>query len=178
LRLTDANTIEYALQFAFASAAKHGLPVQFHTGFGDSDLELSQSNPLLLRPLFENPQFREVHVVLLHASYPFVREAGYLAALYPQVYLDFGLAVPSLSVAGMRQVIAQLLELTPTDKLMYASDAHFIPELFYLSAKWGRSVLAELLENAVSDGDFTYQEAEETARAILCENARKLYRLS
>jgi predicted TIM-barrel fold metal-dependent hydrolase len=178
LRLTDANTIEFALQFAFASAAKHGIPIQFHTGFGDTDLDLSQANPLLLRPLLENPQFRDVRIVLLHASYPFVREAGYLASVYPQVYLDFGLAVPFLSVAGMRLVLAQLLELAPTDKLMYASDAHFIPELFYLGAKWGRNLLAELLEDTVGDGDLTYSEAEEAARAILGENARRLYRLA
>jgi predicted TIM-barrel fold metal-dependent hydrolase len=178
LRLNDPNTIEFALQFAFAGAAKHGLPIQFHTGFGDTDLDLSQSNPLLLRPLLESPQYHDVRLVLLHASYPFVREAGYLASVYPQVYLDFGLAVPMLSVGGMRNVIAQLLELTPTEKLMYASDAHYFPELFYLGAKWGRALLAELLEDAVGDGDLTYLEAEEVARSILGENARRLYRLA
>ena len=40
----------------------------------------------------------------------------------------------------MRLVIAQLMELAPTEKLMYASDAHYIPELFYVGAKWGRTV--------------------------------------
>ena len=72
--------------------------------------------------------------------YPFVcGEGGYLAAVYPQVHADFGLAVPLLSVAGMRHTIRGLLELTPTSKVLYSSDAHLIPELFYLGAKSGRT---------------------------------------
>lgn len=65
--------------------------------------------------------------MLLHAGYPFVREAAYLASVYSQVYVDIGLAVPFLSVAGMRGVLQQLLELSPVSKLMYSSDAHMIP---------------------------------------------------
>ncbi|MEI1375076.1 hypothetical protein PQG02_26700 [Nostoc sp. UHCC 0926] len=72
---------------------------------------------------------------------PYMQQAGYLASVYLQVYLDFGLAIPFLSVSGMRETIRQLLELTPTTKLMYSSDAHSIPELYYLGAKWGRQLL-------------------------------------
>lgn len=177
LRLTDVNTIQFALGYAFESAAKHGIPIQFHTGFGDTDLDLRDANPLVMRPLLEDPRASSVPIVLLHASYPYVREAGYLASVYPQVYLDFGLSVPFLSVAGMREVVSQLLELAPTGKVMYSSDAHFIPELFYLAAKWGRKALADVLETAIRDGDLTAREADDLAVAILRENARKLYRI-
>lgn len=177
LRLTDVNTIQFVLGYAFESAAKHGLPIQFHTGFGDTDIDLLDANPLVMRPLLEDPRARSVPIVLLHASYPYVREAGYLASVYPQVYLDCGLSVPFLSVAGMRQVFSQLLELAPTNKLMYSSDAHFIPELFYVAAKWGRKALADVLQTAVRDGDLTLDEADSLAVAILRENAKKLYKL-
>ncbi|MEH1911457.1 amidohydrolase family protein [Nostoc sp.] len=175
LRLTDKSLIDFLLQQALLVAAKYRLPVQLHTGYGDPDLDLRLANPLNLRYLLELPQYRCVPLVLLHASYPYMQEAGYLASVYPQVYLDFGLAVPFLSVSGMREVIRQLLELTPTTKLMYSSDAHSIPELYYLGAKWGRQLLGEVLEQAIADSDITVTEAEAIAVAILRENALVLY---
>ena len=176
LRLADRPLIDFLVTQALEIAAKHGIPVQFHTGFGDPDLNLQLVNPLNMRSVFEDPRFRRAPIVLLHASYPYVQEAGYLASVYPQVYLDFGLAVPFLSVAGMRRVVQQLLELAPTSKLMYSSDAHNIPELYYLGAKWGREVLAQVLDEAIKDGDLTAKEAESVGRAILSENAETLHR--
>ncbi|BAY11241.1 amidohydrolase family protein [Calothrix sp. NIES-2098] len=175
LRLVDKSLIDFLLQQALLIAAKHQLPLQLHTGFGDPDLDLRLANPLHLRSLLELPQYRHAPIVLLHAAYPYMREAGYLASVYPQVYLDYGLAVPSLSVSGMREAIRQLLELAPTSKLMYSSDAHSIPELYYLGAKWGRQLLAEVLDQAIEDTDLTVKEAEAIATAILRENAISLY---
>ncbi|WP_243713840.1 amidohydrolase family protein [Nostoc sp. 106C] len=175
LRLVDKPLIDFLLQQALLIAAKYRLPVQLHTGFGDPDLDLRLANPLHLRSLLELPQYRHAPLVLLHAAYPYMREAGYLASVYPQVYLDFGLAIPSLSVSGMREAIRQLLELAPTSKLMYSSDAHSIPELYYLGAKWGRQLLAEVLDQAIQDSDLTVNEAEAIATAIFRENALSLY---
>ncbi|WP_235147943.1 hypothetical protein [Fischerella muscicola] len=75
----------------------------------------------------------------------------------------------------MRKVVKQLLELTPTTKLMYSSDDHLIPELYYLGAKWGRQILAEVLEAAIRDGDLSVSEVDEIANAVLRENAISLY---
>jgi uncharacterized protein len=160
------------------AAARLEMPVQFHTGFGDPDLDLRLANPLHLRPLLEMPAFRGVPIVLLHAAYPFTREAGFLAAVYPQVYVDFGLAVPMLSRAGMRFAVAGLIELSPLSKVMASTDAHMIPELFYLGARWARRVVGEILEGAVQDGDLTFPEADRAAAAILKNNAAHLYGLA
>jgi len=178
IRLTDKPLIDFLLQQALIIAAKYQLPVQLHTGYGDPDLDLRLANPLYLRSLLESSQDAHAPIVLLHASYPYMREAGYLASVYPQVYLDFGLAIPSLSVSGMRETIRQLLELAPTSKLMYSSDAHSLPELYYLAAKWGRQLLGEVLEQAIEDSDITLNEAEAIAQAILRENAIRLYLIS
>jgi predicted TIM-barrel fold metal-dependent hydrolase len=175
LRLANKPLVDFLVTQALEIAAKHRLPVQFHTGFGDPDLDLRLGNPLYMRSLLEDKRFRNAPIVLLHASYPYTQEAGYLASVYPQVYLDFGLAVPFLSVAGMRKTVQQLLELAPTSKLMYSSDAHNIPELYYLGAKWGREILGWVLDEAVKDSDLTVKEAESVARAILSENARTLH---
>lgn len=177
LRLDDKTLIDFLLYQALAIAAKNQIPIQFHTGFGDPDLDLRWANPLHLRDLLEEPHLREVPIVLLHAAYPFSREAAYLASVYPQVYVDYGLAVPFLSVSGMDQTLRQLLELAPTSKVMFSSDAHFIPELYYLGAKWGRQALGQVLEQALTDGDLSATEADQVAIDILHENAAQLYQL-
>ncbi|MCE7873641.1 amidohydrolase [bacterium CPR1] len=164
---------DHLVRLGLEVAARRNLPVQFHTGFGDPDLDLETSNPLALRPLIE--RFSSTKLVLLHASYPFAREAGFLASVYPNVYLDFGLAVPFLSVRGMVEAVAMLLELGPLSKLTWSSDASRISELFYLGALWGRRVLGQVLEQAMRDGDLSAGQAEQAARDILRGNAAKLY---
>jgi predicted TIM-barrel fold metal-dependent hydrolase len=175
LRLAEKPLIDFLVAQTLEVSARRAIPLQLHTGLGDPHMDLRLANPLHLRPILENPAWRKAPIVLLHGSYPFMREAGYLASVYPQVHLDMGLAVPYLSVAGMRGMLRRLLELAPTTKLMYSSDAHMIPELFYLGAKWGRSVLADVLEESVANSDLSAREADSAAEAILRDNARALY---
>jgi uncharacterized protein len=144
------------------------LPVQVHAGFGDSDLFLPHADPAYLKPLIE--RFRETPFVLLHC-YPFVREAGWLAHVYGNVFLDLSLTIPYVSRPA--DAVRQALELAPYSKLLYASDAARTPELYYLAAKWWREALAEVLPEQLGPS-----EAEDAARAILRENALSLYALA
>jgi uncharacterized protein len=141
------------------------LPLQVHCGFGDSDLFLPKADPGFLKPLVE--RFRETPFVLLHC-YPFVREAGWLAHVYGNVYFDVSLTIPHVSRPG--EVIREALELAPVSKLLYASDAARTPELYYVAAKWWREAVADALAEALQPS-----EAEEAARRILRENALGLY---
>src|SRR4051812_908465 len=149
-------------------AAGDPLPVQVHCGFGDSDLHLALADPSHLKPLIE--RFGETPFVLLHC-YPFVREAGWLAHVYPNVWLDLSLTIPH--VARPADALREALELAPVSKLMYASDAARTPELYYLGARWWREALAEVLSEALPA-----DEAEQAGRAILRENALALYGLA
>jgi hypothetical protein len=177
VRLAIKPLNDWVVRATLTEAAQNGRPVQFHTGFGDPDLDLRLANPLHLRPLFEDPSLRDVPIVLLHASYPFTHEAGFLAAVYPNAFVDLGLAIPLLSVAGMAGVIRACLELAPFSKLLFSTDAHVIPDLFYLGALWGRQALVTELDRAVQDGDLTPDEADEAAALILGGNAKKIYRI-
>ncbi|KMZ59849.1 hypothetical protein ZOSMA_64G00660, partial [Zostera marina] len=116
IRIQNKNLIDYIFTCSLEIALHFNLPMQIHTGFGDKDLDLKKCNPLLLRGLLEDNRFSKCRFVLLHASYPFSKEASYLASVYSQVYLDFGLAVPKLSVHGMKSSIKELLELAPINK--------------------------------------------------------------
>lgn len=59
-------------------------PLQFHTGLGDNDITLTRSSPGHLQEFIR--AYPGVPMVLLHASYPFTRELGYLATVYSNVY--------------------------------------------------------------------------------------------
>jgi predicted TIM-barrel fold metal-dependent hydrolase len=144
------------------------LPVQVHTGFGDSDLFLPRADPGHLKPLVE--RFRATSFVLLHC-YPFVREAGWLAHVYGNVYFDLSLTIPHVSRPAV--TLAEALELAPVSKLLYASDAARTPELYLLAAIWWRDALAAVLPE-----ELPAAAAEDAARMILRENAHALYRLS
>ena len=176
VRLADKPLNDYLLLRALEIAERQALPVQIHTGFGDADLDLREANPLHLRPLFESGRYASVPFVLLHASYPYVRELGYLAAIYANVYADVGLAVPHLA-AEIPTILRQLLGLTPTSKVVYSSDASQIPELFWLAARWGRRGLAAVLDELVALGALDAGQALAIGRQVLGGNAAGIYGL-
>ena len=176
VRLADKPLNDYLLLRALEIAERQGLPVQIHTGFGDADLDLREANPLHLRPLLESGRYSRVPFVLLHASYPYVRELGYLAAMYPNVYADVGLAIPHLA-AEIPTMLRQLLGLAPASKVVYSSDASQIPELYWLAARWGRRGLAMVLDELVALGALDAHEALIVGRRVLGANAAGIYGL-
>jgi predicted TIM-barrel fold metal-dependent hydrolase len=175
VRLADRVVLDYLLRAALEEAAAVELPVQFHVAFGDDDADLRSANPLQLRALLTDPLFRRVPFVLLHC-YPYVREAGYLAALYAHVFIDVSLAVP-LTAHGCTAAFSEALELAPISKLLFATDAHSVPELFFAGALHGRRGLAQTLQALVSEGILSAAQAEDAADAILWRNATELYQV-
>jgi uncharacterized protein len=153
-----------------------GLPIQFHVGYGDSDVDLHRCNPLLLTPLLRATQPAGVPVMLLH-NYPFHREAGYLAQVFPHVYVDAGLATHNLG-ARAPALLAEALELTPFGKFLYSSDAWGLPELYYLSAALFRGALSEFLRTGRDQDQFSERAMGRVARMLCADNAKRVYSLA
>ncbi|KAJ7972323.1 Glutamate-ammonia ligase-like protein [Quillaja saponaria] len=177
VRITNKNLIDYVFLHSLEVALSCDLPMQIHTGFGDKDLDMRLANPLHLRSLLEDKRYSKCRLVLLHASYPFSKEASYLASVYPQVYLDFGLAIPKLSVHGMISSVKELLELAPIKKVMFSTDGYAFPETFYLGAKKAREIVFSVLHDACIDGDLSVPEAVEAANDIFAQNAIHFYKI-
>jgi hypothetical protein len=175
-RLTAQPLLDYLIALALERAARLGLPFQIHTGIGDADIDLRQANPLHLRPVLEGERFRGARIVLLHAGYPYVREAAYLTSLYSGVYLDLSLALP-LAQTDMSCILRQALALAPWSKLLYGSDLGALPEAYWLGATQGKRAVAKALEGMVEEETLSEAEAGEAARAILHGTAEALYRL-
>ncbi len=170
-RLTDAALISYAIAIAVETTERQ-LPLQVHVGLGDADLVAPRADPLLLQPHLDG-MLRGVPVVLLHC-YPFVRQAGYLASVYADVYVDLSLAVTFVRHRAP-ELILEALELAPASKLLYATDASRLPEFFWLATHWWRASLAGALGRLVDDGHLDLADAQEWAGLVLAGNARRLF---
>jgi hypothetical protein len=162
--------------FLIWTGADLGLPVQIHTGFGDTDLHLARANPLLLTDLLRELVPTGAPVLLLHC-YPYHREAGYLAQVFPHVYVDVGLATHNLG-RGSATVLAETLELAPFGKMLFSTDAFALAELYLLGAKLFRRGLGDFLAAGVEADDWTAQDAARIAAMIGAGNARRVYGLA
>ena len=152
-----------------------GLPVQFHVGYGDSDVDLDRCNPVLLTPLLRAIQPTGVPVMLLH-NYPYHREAGYLAQVFPQVYVDAGLATHNLG-SRAPALLAEALELAPYGKLLYSSDAFGLPELYYLGAALYRRALSDFLAAGLAEDLYSERTVVRLTRMLCADNAKRAYGL-
>ncbi|MEU6711434.1 amidohydrolase family protein [Nonomuraea sp. NPDC046802] len=164
------------LRFGLWSGVDRGLPIQLHAGYGDPDVELHRCDPLLLTRFIKSVQPHEVDLLLLHC-YPFQRNAGYLAQVFPHVYFDVGLGV---NYTGMRSdaVVAESLELAPFAKILFSSDAWGPPELHHLGALLWRRGMLRTLAPWVERGEWAVDDAIRVARMIACDNARRVYGLA
>ena len=172
IRLASPDLCQYLATLAIEAAGKQEIPIQFHTGFGDSDADLRVANPLHLRYVIE--KFPQVQFVLLHAGWPFYRELAHFAAIYPNVWMDLSLAIP-FATTGIPTMIRDVLGMAPISKVLFATDAFTMPEIFWIAAKWGRWGLGKVLDEFIAEGFMDETEALEAASAILSENAHKLY---
>ncbi|NJC74084.1 amidohydrolase family protein [Planosporangium thailandense] len=170
-RLTDPVLLRHLLWCGVDT----GLPVQLHTGFGDRDVPLARSDPALLQPFCAAVEPTGTPLVLLHC-YPYHRQAGWLALVYPHVYLDVGLTITHLG-ARADAVLAEFFELAPVGKVLYASDAYLLPELYLIGAAQFRHSFGRLLGGWVDDGALTGADARRVASMVGADNARRLYRL-
>jgi predicted TIM-barrel fold metal-dependent hydrolase len=170
-RLTDPVLLRHLLW----AGVEHGLPLQFHVGFGDTDLTMHRCDPSKMTGFLRRVQGRGVPIMLLHC-YPYHRTAGYLAAVFPHVYFDVGLAV---NYSGVRSaaVIAESLEVAPFAKVLFSSDAWGPPELHHLGALLWRRAMTALLGEWVAAGDWSQADALRVAELIGVGNARRVYRL-
>jgi uncharacterized protein len=174
-RLTHPALISFFVLEALDVVRGRPVPLQVHTGIGDADLDLHRADPSLLGRLVADAASVRVPVVLLHC-YPFVRQAGWLAAVHPHVYLDLSLALLLAAHRGPGLVL-DALDLAPVTKLLFATDASRAPEMFFLAARWWRDALAGALSRLVAGGWLEEATAFEWGRMVLAGNARRLYDL-
>ncbi|MCV7359305.1 amidohydrolase family protein [Mycolicibacterium fluoranthenivorans] len=161
------------IAFGVHEAAERQLPIQVHVGFGDRDLDLQRTDPLLLLPLLRT--MVPVPVLLLHC-YPFHRQAGYLAQAFDHVNFDVGLGINYLGVRSTA-LVAEAMETAPFAKQLYSSDAFGPPELHLLGSVLWRRAMGLELGGWIHRGDCSVEDAIRIVDMIGVHNARRVYGL-
>jgi predicted TIM-barrel fold metal-dependent hydrolase len=175
IRIESKPLLDHLVLIAVEEAARQEVPIQFHTGLGDPDLDLTLVDPAALRLLFAE-RFRAAPIVLLHTGYPYVRSLAYVAAMFPNVYADMGETI--LFAAGeATEIYRELIGLAPASKLLFSTDASLVPELYWVGARVGRRALGRVLEEHIADGAIDERVALDWAERILWRNSEAVYRL-
>jgi predicted TIM-barrel fold metal-dependent hydrolase len=156
-----------------------GVPVHLHSGFtgGLWQGPIHNADPFLLSPFLRQTEFLNTKIILLHAGYPWTKQAGQMAHTFPHLWVDMGQVSPWASlriVACYRDVMAW----APLSKIVIGSGGHGTPEIAWLAAKTAKIALAEVLGDAVKSGLIAEKYAESVARMILHDNAARLYGLA
>lgn len=159
-----------------SAPSKHKKPLQFHTGLGDNDITLTKSSPSHLQEFIR--RYPEVPIVLLHASYPWTKEAGYLASVYANVYADIGEVFPFLSQEGQENVVREILELCPSEKLLWSTDGHWFPETYLLAVVQVREALEVVLADYVKQKALASGQAVKLIQDLFFNTSNKLYNLN
>ena len=163
-------------RFLIWCAVDLGLPLQFHVGYGDPDVDLHRCDPLLLTPLLRATAGTGTRIMLLH-NYPFQRHAGYLAQVFDHVFVDVGLALHNIG-SRASVVLAELLELAPFGSVLFSSDAFGLSELYHVAVASFRRALGSVLDDGLQRQEWSAAEAERIA-GLICEgNARRAYGLA
>jgi predicted TIM-barrel fold metal-dependent hydrolase len=174
-RLEDPVLIRHGLWVGADLARQRGFPIQVHAGFGDTDLTLHRANPSLLTDLIRSFRDLGVNVVFLHC-YPYHREAAYLAAVFPNVYLDLG-SVLHYTGPSAGPILTQLMELAPFTRHLYSSDAFGVAEFYYLGAILFRRGLRAAIDGWIGRDECSPAEGERIVELAAAGNARRIYRL-
>ncbi len=177
LRIAHKPLIDYLLHIAFQQAAEQQLPIQFHTGYGDSDTDMRLGNPLQLREVLEREDYHSMAVVLLHESYPYCQLGAYLAAIYPHVYFDLSYTIPFLDKLEMLAFTRQALSVAPASKLMFSTDGIHLPEMHWAGALRGRSIIGQVLDEMIDADEIDEDQGYGIAQQILHDTAYAVYKL-
>ena len=198
-RLEDDRLCPYFVHLTaqLLERKKSKKPFQFHTGLGDNDIDLGLSNPAHLQSFIE--AYPAVCIVLLHAAYPFTAQAGYLASVYENCYLDIGEVFPMISQDGQEKVIREALDLCPSEKLTWStgetsvpflvcvlrrskltinpSDGHWFPETYLLAVMQVREAMRHVLCEYVERESLTASQAVKVVQDVFFNTSNKIYKL-
>jgi hypothetical protein len=171
---------DYIFRYIAHEGGRLALPIHIHTSIGvGSYFRAANANALALEPLFNDPSLRKTKFVMLHAAWPFTREAATLI-LKPNVFVDYS-AFYFLTYAhpGAKE-LRFLLEMAP-EKVLYGSDASPFSdkigweETAWMGSKVGRNALGFAVTSMIEDGEITVDEGKKLVHMVLRDNARQLY---
>jgi len=158
------------------TAVPYRKPIQFHVGYGDSDIVLHRCDPTQMTGFIKATVESGAQIMLLHC-YPFLREAGFLAQVYPHVWLDAGAAI-NYTGPSSETLVRHTMELAPLSKVLFSSDAFGLPELYYCGTLLWRRNTAAVLAAWIDEDKMGVEDAHRYFEWMGRDNAVRAYGLS
>lgn len=165
---------DYLLRRTFAQCADLGLPIQIHTGFGDAEIRLANANPILLDDVLRTPEGAAAKVVLIHAGFPWHEQLAYLAFVRRSVWAEVSL-LNLFSPATTADRLLRLLDLAPSDRVLFGTDGHGAPETHWFAATVLRAAWRQVRDRLSESARGSWLDAAE--QRMFSGNAREVYRL-
>ena len=160
-------------------AGRLGLPVHIHCAWGPGRyFRWSETGPLALESVFDDPSLKDTKFVLLHGGWPSVHDTTTLLAK-PNVYADFSWQPHFASTRALATTLREWLEFMP-DKVLFGTDAFPGPGGMWELSAWtssttARRALALALTDMIDDGEIDRPRAIVLATMVLHDNAAVLY---
>lgn len=166
---------DYLLHKLFERAEAEDIPVQIHTGYLAGNWgPLAHTSVMHLVPVFQ--EYSRLRFDIFHASWPYTSELGCLAKEFPNVYPDL-CWMWAMNPAHAGRALCEWLDGVPYTKIFGFGADTGNPFNAVGYAKQARIGISRVLEQKVSEGDFSPAMAEEVAGAIMLRNGEDFYHL-
>ncbi len=173
---------DFLFRYIALECGRLGMLVHIHTMAGAGGyFDVAGANPLLLEPLFNDPDLRRTKFVMVHGGWPFNAQVTPLLEK-PNVWIDISAQSLMLTPATLARSLREWLEWVP-EKILFGTDAYPYSdgmgweESGWLATGRGREALAIALTAMMRDGEISRDRAVQLAKMVLRENARSLYGL-
>jgi hypothetical protein len=166
---------DYLLRRTFAQCADLDLPIQLHTGFGDSEIRLAQANPILLDDVLQTPEGAAAKVVLIHGGFPWHEQLAYLTFVRSNIWAEVSL-MNLFSPMTTADRLLRLIDLAPTDRILFGTDGHGAPETHWFAATVLREAWNEVRRRLSGAASAEWLDA--AGERMFHGNAREVYRLA
>lgn len=167
---------DYMMHQVIRAAIENELPIQLHTGLQEGNENIiTNSNPTHLVNLFI--EYREAKFDLFHGGYPYIHEWATIVKNFANVTADITW-LPIISPEIARQLLHELIETVPGNKIMAFGGDSMTVELAYGHAKMVRQLVTRVLSEKIAEGYLDEDEAVVLARRMLRDNPVSLFKLN
>jgi hypothetical protein len=173
---------DFLFYYIAKEAGRLGMAIHIHSFPGAGNYFVAQDcDPLLLEPVFNDPELRNTKFVIIHGGGQFSEHTS--AMLWkPNVYADISLLTLLWTPDQLAVVLKDWLSQFP-EKVVFGSDASaFGPGLGWEMSAWlasatARQALTIALSEMIMNNEISRSRAKEIATMVLRTNAGKLYNL-
>lgn len=174
---------DFLFHYIASEAGRLGMAVHIHSFPGAGNYFVAAGcDPLLLEPVFNDPDLRNTKFVLIHGGGTFSKHTS--AMLWkPNVYADISLLTQLWTPDQLAAVLRDWLSQFP-EKILFGTDAvSFGPGLGWEMSAWiasttGRQALSIALSGMIRSNEITFNRAKEIATMVMRTNANNLYKLA